>query len=509
VGLMLGRPDDTIWQLATTRPDELFVRGPVGDSLTYGEFARRAGTRQAALADMGVGPGDRVILLCRNSAELLLTCFAAWGLDALVVPVNLLERGISLGRLMALADPAVILVDDLGTQVLATCDRRPSAPVVPIGSLEASWMRPRCQMNEPHAPASPAMILFSSGTTGTPKGCVLSHEYLAWCGETFCVSADISPEDSISSCNQLCHINAWWAFLGSVVRGVPFFLDTAFSATDFWPRAADTKATVFDYVGVQIPILLKQPDHPAAGQSRLRVGLGGGTGPDAITQFAQRFGVHLLEAYGLTECCLPIFQKQDEFRLGTMGKCSTWVDAKLVDRDGSEATDGQDGELWLRPRSPRNIFSGYWRRDDLTKAAFSGPWFKTADLCRRDGDGYYSYVGRLGHVIRSRGENVSPFVLESVAMSRQGVSHCAALGVPSEFGDADILLAVEPVEGAHLSPEDLHKWCRERVATYSVPRYVSLTTFPVTSSGRVEREKLDVQSLVAAATDFGRERAVR
>lgn len=401
--LMLGRPDDTIWQLAADRPKAPFIIGPDGESLNYGAFVAHATTRRKQLAAAGVTAGSRVVFLCRNSTDFLLSCFGAWRLNALVVPINLQQRGVTLGHLLDIADPTLIVVDQLGAIALETASDRPTAPLVTLKSLTGA---PELSISDSQRDlgdaAAPAMILFSSGTTGVPKGCLLSHEYLAWCGETFWTVGDLCSQDRVYSCNQLCHINAWWAFLSAVVGGIPFALDVAFSASQFWARVTATQATAFDYVGVQIPILLKATDTSLGLQSSLRVGIGGGTGPAAIQLFTERSGVRLLEGYGLTECCVPIFQRESEFRLGTMGKSSDWVDVRLVGEAGGAVSPGTAGELLLRPKSPRTIFSGYWRRDDLTKAAFDGEWFKTGDICRADQDGYFSFVGRRSHVIRTR-----------------------------------------------------------------------------------------------------------
>ena len=238
-----------------------------------------------------------------------------------------------------------------------------------------------------------------------------------------------------------------------------------------------------------IAILLRRDEMPGP-SSRLRAGLGGAARSDEMAAFQERFGIPLLECYGLTECCLPIYQRESELVQGTIGRLADSVDAKIVDENGEALASGHRGELWLRARDPRAMFSGYWRREDLTQAAFDGPWFRTGDICILDKQGYFHYIDRKRHFIRRRGENISAFEVEGIIFNHPDIANCAVIGVPADIGEEDILAAVQAKDGATIEPAALLSWCVGHLAPFMIPRYVRVMQLPLTPSERVEKQKL-------------------
>lgn len=475
---------------AAARPASPFLVDPEGRALTYGQFDDNVAAWATELSSLGLTAGGRLALICVNRIEFFFAAFAAWRLGAIVVPIAHEQRGAILGSLLSNAGPALVLVDEPGHAALMTIPvaaaPRPDAILSvarrPSSSAGVAWRR--------IDPETPALIMYSSGTTGISKGCVLSHGYMALAGRDFCRAVDMSPTDSLYSAGPFSHLNAWWAFAGAVVGGVKLTFDRRFSASRFWDQVEATGATLFDYVGAMIAILLRRPDGPGTG-CRLRAGVGGAARAEEMRMFGQRFGIPLLECYGLTECCLPIFQRERELRAGSIGKLADCVDARIVDEAGCEVGDGARGELWLRALDPRAMFSGYWRRDDLTAAAFNGPWFRTGDICWRDTDGYFYYVDRRKHFIRRRGENISAFEVEGVVFDHPAVANCAVIGVPADLGEEDVLLAVQPKPQQIIDPDELLAWCAEKMAAFMVPRYVRvMSDLPLTPSERVEKQKL-------------------
>ncbi len=475
---------------ARERPDATFLLDPAGRRTSYADFDRRAAAAAATLQRMGIGGGDRVVTIAQNQLAFFAIAFGAWKIGAVLVPIAHEQRGAVLAQMLRNADAGVLFVDAAGRLALASlpsADGPEAARIRDIAAIaDAIGDTLRTVAYDAHAPA---LIMYSSGTTGMSKGCVLSHGYMVLAGTDFCRAADITATDSLYSAGPFSHLNAWWAFAGAIAGGVPQAFDVRFSASQFWQQVEAANATLFDYVGAMIAILLRREAGPGP-RSRLRAGLGGAARPDEMAAFGKRFGIPLLECYGLTECCLPIFQRQGELKVGSIGRLADSVDARLIDDHGADVAPGARGELWLKARDPRAMFSGYWRRDDLTAAAFTDGWFRTGDICRRDDDGYFYYVDRRRHFIRRRGENISAFEVEGTIFDHPAVANCAVVGVPAEVGEEDMLLAVQPKASASIDPAELLRWCGERLAAFMVPRYVRVMELPLTPSERVEKQKL-------------------
>jgi crotonobetaine/carnitine-CoA ligase len=227
--------------------------------------------------------------------------------------------------------------------------------------------------------------------------------------------------------------------------------------------------------------------------------------------FEERFGVPLVECYGLTECLVPIYQSLSNRRIGSAGLLSERFEARLVDERGREAAPGEVGELYLLPKEKRTIFDGYWGDAEATADAFVNGWFRTRDLLRRDEDGYFYFVDRAGQVIRRRGENISAWELEGLLLRHPAIRLCAAIGVPSELGEEDVLAAVELEPGAKLEPDDFLAWAAECVPPYMVPRYLRVGPLPLTASERVRRQQLKVDGVTPETIDLAgaREAAIR
>lgn len=488
--------------LAHARPDAPFLIDPASELTSYREFQRLAGTAAAALRRYGVRKGDRVLTLCGNQLTFFAAAFGAWRLGAILVPLAHEQRGMSLGQMLRNADPAVVLVDDAGQAALDSVQPSDCVSASAIHRIDALLVGPTSEERlSRYDDDEPALIMYSSGTTGVSKGCVLSHGYMVLAGRDFCRAVDMRPDDLIYSSGPFSHLNAWWAFAGAIHGGVQLAFDTRFSASRFWMHAEAVQATLFDYVGVMIAIMLRREETPNS-RCRLRAGVGGAARPDEMKSFLDRFGIPLLECYGLTECCLPTYQRESEMKIGSIGRRAEVVDARIVDTHGVDVPIGERGELWLRAKDRRAMFSGYWRRDDLTAAAFSDDWFRTGDICSEDQAGYLYYIDRKRHFIRRRGENISAFEVEGIVFNHPAVANCAAVGVPADIGEEDILLAVQAKQGQEVDPSALLEWCRERMASFMVPRYVRvIEQLPLTPSERVEKQKLRDQGVTLGTYD--------
>jgi crotonobetaine/carnitine-CoA ligase len=464
-------------------------------SYSRADFARMTQGAAQRLAELGVGPGDRVLALAESHIGLLAGIFGCWYEGAIVAPFDPRNTGRGFAETVRGVDPVAVIVDDSSPCV---ADR----PTVHVEELAAATPT-RSSAPRWHDGCAVSTLIFSSGTTGVPKACALSNEYLVWVGESIIAMSGFRDDDRMLTLGPFHHSSAFSYFAPSVLRGTPHAFDVRFSASRFWDRVRRVEATMFDYIGAIVAILLRTPGD---GAPSLRIALGSGARAEDARAFEERFGVPLVECYGLTECLVPIYQSYTTRRPGSVGHLSDLFEARLVDEDGEDVRSGEAGELLLLPREKRTIFDGYWSDEQATADAFADGWFRTRDLLRCDDDGQFVFVDRLGQVIRRRGENISAWELEGVLLRHPVIKLCAAIGVPSELGEEDVLAAVELEPGAALDPDEFLTWAAGRLPTYMVPRYLRITTLPLTASERVQRRQLRADGVTADTLDLAAER---
>ena len=288
----------------------------------------------------------------------------------------------------------------------------------------------------------------------------------------------------------------------ALVLGTTAAIGERFSTSGFWDEIRRVGATVFDFMGATLTMLHKQPPSPSDGDNPVRLGWGVPV-PEFADEFERRFGLQLVELYGSTDVGVPIYHPVDRPR--RPGSCGVAVDAydlALVDGDGVPVPDGEAGELVVRPREPSLIADGYFGMPEATLRSRRNLWFHTGDLLRRDADGYYSFVGRTSDSIRRRGENISAFEVEEVVKLHPGVLDAAAYGVPSEFTEDDVMVAVVPRPGHGLDPADLAAFCAGRLARHMVPRYVDVVAdLPRTPTEKIRKDVLRDRGVTATAWD--------
>jgi crotonobetaine/carnitine-CoA ligase len=288
-----------------------------------------------------------------------------------------------------------------------------------------------------------------------------------------------------------------------------------FSANGFWRDVARTRATEVNTIAAVSNILMRRPRSEFVPGHSLRKVYGAPFSAETYEVFAREFGVPtLIEGYGMSEIPGALNNPFDgPHKIGSMGKPSLHPDPrvqlaqlKIVDEEGHELPDGQTGELVVK--TPL-VMLGYYRDSDQTRAAIRDGWFLTGDLAWRDGDGYFWFVARKKDIIRKRGENISGAELDRVVESHPDVLQAAAIPVPDELGEDEVLMAVALRPGAMLSAQAVADWCRERLTAIKVPRYVVLVdALPQTPTHRVAKYKLrGDQSLIARATDLAAPRS--
>jgi crotonobetaine/carnitine-CoA ligase len=488
-------------QRAHATPDAPFVTC-AGEQLTYSQAMLRAERAAAALATLGIAKGDKVALMLPNCLEFLDLWFGSALLGAALVPVNLGLKGEGLRYIVQHSDARVVIVDasvraafEAAVATGVAAGRRylrGAAGGEGWGALDELLTGghpppPRAAV----APGDLASVLYTSGTTGLPKGVMNGHNaYPAAAFEFTQGHVQVREDDSFYTSLPLFHVNAQMlTVVGSLVSGRPMVLAPRFSASGFFDDMRRHGATVFNYIGAMLTMLAKQPERPedALGPARLAVG---GAAPAELWQtFERRFGLQILEIYGLTETatfCLG--SPPTDIRVGKLGLPVGWAQVRVVRPDETDAGPGEAGELIIRSTRPDVLFQGYYKNPKATADAMAGGWFHSGDRGRRDADGYFVFLDRLKDSIRRRGENISSYEVERVVNSHPLVAESAAVGVPSELGEEEVLIVVVASGAGGPDSEELTAYCAERMAAFMVPRYVRFVdALPKTATERVQK----------------------
>jgi crotonobetaine/carnitine-CoA ligase len=342
--------------------------------------------------------------------------------------------------------------------------------------------------------------MVTSGTGGRPKGALLPSSAGLGQAERVRRAMDYSTDDVLYNVFAWQHVNARHAaFLPAVLSGARLVVDT-FSVSRFWDTVAREQVTAFNFMGAVCAMLLRRPAAPADRLHSVQQAYGG-PAPDWLhAQVLERFGVELRQAYACTELG-DVATTGSEVRPGWAGRVVPEYELRIVDEHGRPLTDGRTGTVHVRPRRPGLTFAEYVGDADATRAAWSDGWFVTGDRGRLD-DGWFRHEGRAADVIRRRGLTIDAERLEQVAMGHPDVEQAAAVGVPSELTDDEVLLVVVPRPGSRPDPADVRRHCAAHLPRHAVPRFVSIEpSLPRTGSHKIVHRALRERPLPPTAWD--------
>jgi len=490
---------------ASEHPDQIFlkmrdVRVPWGDF--YADVLRVAnGLRSAGLA-----AGDRVAVMLPNGPEFLYTHFGAIVAGISPVPVNTAQRGETLAYLLRDSGVRGIVIDAaLWPQYETVRDAahlvevvRGEPPVPGAIALTDVLAGPATEPAPSDKQAGTFGVLYTSGTTGPPKGVVPTRTDI---GPLLAMwqAMEVQPGETMYTCLPLFHGNPLAiSVLGAMFLDAQIAVSERFSASRFWDEVREFEAVEFNHVGAVIPILLKQAPLPNDLDNPMRVCLSAGCPPHAWEPFQDRFGVKIVEQFSMVDA--PGYRINLEGRVGSMGTPVAGCEAAILGDDGEPEAAGRVGELALRASEGRTHY--YLNQPDATEEAFRGGWFHTGDLAWRDDDGFYYYAGRKRESMRRRGENVSAWEVENVVNQFPGVLESAAHAVPSELGEDEIKVVVVPRDGSTVDPKTLIEFCRTRMARYAVPRYVEVRgEIPKTPTQRPRYAELKAEGITDGTWD--------
>ena len=496
---------------AEADPDRLLVRFETGD-VSPGRLETRSRAVAGALQAWVIGRGDRVAVMMGNVPEFLEAWFGIARLGAIEVPVHSAYRGPLLQHVLGQSESSTLFCDAEFVPRLHGLELPNLRRVIVRGEAEPLPWVDTHRLEDVLAGGGPprlptlegetvSCILYTSGTTGPSKGVVLTHAanlHLANCAAVFC---GWTAEDTLYTAFPLFHVNAKYTSVMAAIRtGAKLVIDERFSASRFWDRMREERATSFNAMGAMISMIAAQPPRDDDRDHCVRRTYSAAT-PTALWEpFERRFGVEVLEHYGMTEIGIAIWNR--EHRVGSIGRPAPWFEVRLADERDRAVATGEAGEIQVRPKLPGIVPIEYWKRPDATAEAFRNLWFHTGDTARADADGFLYYVDRIKDCIRRRGENISSWELESVISELDEVLEVAAYGVPSELGEDEVMIAVVVTPGHVLEFETLFAHCERRLARFAVPRYVRLVdALPKTPSQRVQKFALRETGVTADTLD--------
>ncbi|WP_423066093.1 class I adenylate-forming enzyme family protein [Devosia sp. CN2-171] len=484
---------------------------------TWRSFGQEVSRVTALLERRGVVRGDRVAIVAPNSDAHAILLFALARVGAIMVPLNPSFGAAELTYILnhagvcgVIGSGATLIVVQ---QALAETALRPWVMQLDGASQDVDdfWSAASGVSGtlSAGAPEDTCLIIYTSGTTGLPKGVMHSQANYVRCAELAAGRTGLQPEDRVLIVLPFFHVNALFYSLGSIfAAGADGVVLPRFSASNFWNDVVATQATQVNIIEAIGNILQKRSRDEFRPDHKLRVVYGV---REAFAQtFREDFHIpKLVTGFGMTECpgviCNPL---DGPFKAGSIGILGThpdssrpWTAARVTDDDGKDVPNGEVGELWLK--SP-TLMQGYFRDPEQTSAVYRDGWFTTGDLVRRDSDGYFFFVSRKKDIIRRRGENISGAELDRVIGEHPGVYEAAAVAVPAELGEDEILVAVVCKTGVVLDAADIADWCRERLAPMKVPRFVLfLNELPHTATHKVAKAALRAdQTLRQRATDL-------
>jgi len=478
-------------------PERIFARHD-GAALTFAELGRQADSFAHALRDRGIGRGERVAVMMRNSPATLAVVYGLARAGVSWVPVNVQQRGPGLKFILEHCDPSLVLADADLVPTIRDSGAETSAPVIAHGGAGdglAATLAGDTAFDEPFpAPTDCFAICYTSGTTGNPKGVMLSHAMLRFAGAAVELVSEARHGNVFVMWEPLYHIGGMQLIVLPLTLGITLAMIDRFSASRFWSQTKEYGASHVHFLGGLLQILLKQPPGPLDRAHGARIAWGGGCPKDVWRPFEERFGVQIRECYGMTEAS-SITTYNDNGVIGSVGKPVPWLTVELRDENDRPVAAGERGEIVVRAIQQNAIFPGYFRNPEATAKALRNGALYTGDLGVFDAEGNLFFLGRMTDSVRCKGENVSAWEVERVAVTHPAVEDCAMIGVAAEVGEQDIKLFVKPKPGATVDPAELSAFLAERLAPFQNPRYIAIIDeFERTPSQRIMKHKLSKET---------------
>jgi crotonobetaine/carnitine-CoA ligase len=506
-----GPIEELIRQRAADHPDATWLKWK-DEEVSWGQVLSNAQRAANGLLELGVAPGDRVAIMMSNRPEFLWVHLGVLLVGAHSVPVNISQRGATLAYILSDSDStAVVFQNDLRDAVLSVRDQAPALRhfVVADGPTGGGvdWDVERLLSGADREPdvevaegaAGGVGMMYTSGTTGPPKGVVATNYDLTPLVKLLEVSG-VQAGETMYTGLPLFHGNALLvSAIGSMFLDAKLALAPRFTASGLFDDCRRYDAVSFNGLGGMMSILLKQPPRPDDRDHPVRTVLSAGCPPDRWKEFEDRFGVRIIEWFGMVDA--PGILLNDEGRIGSMGKAGiSGVEFRVVDDEDRPLPAGQTGELVFR--HPAGQLTHYHKLEDATAAAYRGGWFHSGDLAEVDEDGFFYYKGRKKESMRRLGENISAWEIETVLNAHPAILDSAAHAVQSELGEDEVKVCLVLRPGETPSPEEILDYCVGKMARHAIPRYVEFVTeLPKTATERNQYATLKARGLTPETWD--------
>ena len=468
---------------ATLDPDGAAVSDG-SQSLTNAMFLQRVRAAAHHLDELGVGSGDVVALMLRNRIEFVVLMFASWRLGATVTPVNPNLTDVEVIRQLDASGARLLVAEDdataqRGVTTLAVADL--------YADVAAYDQPPRLDES------ALALLIFTSGTTGVPKGVMLDHANIDSMAEMGRQALDIGPTDRCLLILPLFHVNGIVvSVLMPLLAGASVVIAERFDPITFFATVENQRPTFFSAVPTIYTMLAALPDDLTPDTSSLRFGICGAAPASAelLAWFEARYGFPLIEGYGLSEatCASTINPVDGERRAGTVGIAFPGQQIRIIDDAGTDVATGVDGEVII---AGPNVMRGYLGRADETARVIIDGWLHTGDVGHLDADGYLTLVGRSKDMVIRGGENIYPKEIEDVLTSDPTVLDAAVIGVPDDKWGETVAAYVQPRPGRSINIEGLHQICATKLAGYKRPASITvMDAIPKNPVGKTDKAPL-------------------
>ncbi|MBA3866350.1 MAG: long-chain fatty acid--CoA ligase [Solirubrobacterales bacterium] len=504
---------EPIWRHAREAPERPALRGG-GSEWTYGQLAAAAGRFGAALAANGVGPGDRVMLMAPSVPEFVIAYLGIQAIGAVAVTPNVMSTPAELEYLLVDAGAKRVLAwheAATAAEEIARAEGLPFQRLLPglqgaLGAAAVEWPR--------EAEADDlALLLYTSGTTGKPKGAEITNGNLRACAEVFGEVLELGPEDRFGTALPLFHIFGQAVVLGSaLMAGAGVSLQARFDPEALVEMVRRDRVTVLAGVPTMYSAMLGAAAECGADDFvSLRLAASGGASlpAEVMRRFVERFGCAILEGYGLTEStgAATFNGLHRERKVGSVGIALPGTVVRIVNAAGIGVPAGEVGEILIK--GPM-VMKGYWNRAQETEKTLREGWLYTGDLGRKDADGDIELVDRLKEMIVRGGYNVYPREVEEVLYQHPEIAEVAVIGVPDDHFGEEVGAAVVLVPDAMPDPEAIRAWAKQRLSAYKVPRLFTFTeSLPKGPTGKILKRTIARHELRSMKPDAVRNRSAR